>query len=420
MMKRFRLLAAVLAVFLFLLSGCGRVPQEPDADYRVVIASDLHYLAPDLTDHGELFRRVMAAGDGKVTEYCDEITEAFLSEVIAFHPEALILTGDISFNGARASHETLAEKLAKTEAAGIPVLVLPGNHDMYRMAYSYIGDTAEQVETVSEEAFREIYAAFGFDEAISSDDDSLSYVAQINDKTRVMMLDANTPHDFCGLSEKTLSWVDEQLSEAAEAEQAVLVACHQNLFQHSMFNTGYVLNNSEKLQAILNKHGVPLFLSGHMHIQHIQTEGELTEIATSALTMGACQYAVLESSGGRLCYQTRPVAVSEWAAEQGIEDENLARFADYALESMEKRTRAQAEAQLRQLGVSEEEIPAMADYASTLNLAYFNGNLSGIPLLDPDGALQKSWEESGSFFGFYFRSLRSDIGQDYTRWEREG
>jgi chromosome segregation ATPase len=103
-----------LLLFSLLLMGSGRVKAE--ANYRVITATDLHYLAPELTDHGEYFWRVMENADGKVSEYCEEITEAFLEEVVAERPEALILTGDLSFNGARASHEALAKKLAALEA----------------------------------------------------------------------------------------------------------------------------------------------------------------------------------------------------------------------------------------------------------------------------------------------------------------
>ena len=135
--------AALLVSFSLFGSGCAAAQEpgtadsmeQPDsvpAHYRVLTATDLHYLAPSLTDHGPLFWQVMEAGDGKVTEYCDEITSAFLEQAAALRPDALILTGDLTFNGEEASHLALAEKLAGAEAAGVPVFVLPGNHDLYR------------------------------------------------------------------------------------------------------------------------------------------------------------------------------------------------------------------------------------------------------------------------------------------------
>lgn len=408
----------LLLIFLFALTmaGCGR--KEGGAlRARVVVATDLHYYAPGLTDYGELFQRVMQAGDGKVTEYCDQITDAFLEEAEELRPEAVILTGDLSFNGERESHEALAAKLSSFEESGVPVLVLPGNHDLYRSGtYSFFGSEAAEVPTVTAEEFREIYAPFGFSEAISSDTDSLSYVAQLNDSTRVLMLDANTPHDFCGFSEKTLAWTEEQLEAAEEAEQSVLVCCHQNLFRHSMFGAGYVLNETEELQAILTAHRVPLFLSGHMHIQHIIKEGEITEIATSALTMGVCQYGVLETTGEGLRYETRSVDMSAWAERHGADIQFFGGFSDYALSPMEKRTRDQARQQLLSRGFAESEAEELADYAAALNNAYFAGDLSRIPTLDLDSELLKKWKESGTFFGSYFASIEKDLGRDFTHW----
>lgn len=424
-MKRGRgILSCLLLASLLLLAGCSGAPEKQTettgetGSWRVVVASDLHYLAPSLTDHGALFRRVMEAGDGKVTELCDEITDAFLEEVKAEEPDALILTGDISFNGEKESHLALAEKLAALEEAGVPVLVLPGNHDLYRSCYSFFGDEGEQVESVSAEEFAAIYGAFGFDEALSRDDDSLSYLARINDTTRVLMLDADTPHDFCSLSDKTLSWIERRLSEAAVEGKRMLVACHQNLYKHSMFGAGYVLGCSDELHALLEKYGAELMLSGHMHIQHIQTGGGVTEIATSPLTMGACQYGLLSSENGALRYETRPVNVAAWASARGMDDERLATFAAYAMGRLESRTRTQAEEQLEARGISTQEAAPLVNYACALNNAYFCGDLSGIPALDPDGELFKAWAESGSFFGSYFASIEHEIGENYTRWEK--
>lgn len=424
-MKRGRgILSCLLLASLLLLAGCSGAPEKQTettgetGSWRVVVASDLHYLAPSLTDHGALFRRVMEAGDGKVTELCDEITDAFLEEVKAEEPDALILTGDISFNGEQESHLAVAEKLAALEEAGVPVLVLPGNHDLYRSCYSFFGDEGEQVESVSAEEFAAIYGAFGFDEALSRDDDSLSYLARINDTTRVLMLDADTPHDFCSLSDKTLSWIERRLSEAAVEGKRMLVACHQNLYKHSMFGAGYVLGCSDELHALLEKYGAELMLSGHMHIQHIQTEGGVTEIATSPLTMGACQYGLLSSENGALRYETHPVNVAAWASARGMDDERLATFAAYAMGRLESRTRTQAEEQLEARGISTQEAAPLVNYACALNNAYFCGDLSGIPALDPDGELFKAWAESGSFFGSYFASIEHEIGENYTRWEK--
>ena len=260
------LLAA--ALLLCLLPGSAPTASAMSGEYVIMTATDLHFLAPELTDHGSYFWKVMDNSDGRVTEYCEEITDAFLAQVIRQAPDALVLTGDISFNGARASHMSLAAKLADVEAAGIPVFVLPGNHDVYRgTAAAFFGDGYELMPGVSGEEFAEIYGEFGFDEALSRDQDSLSYVSRLNDSTWLLMLDANTLHDYCSLSQKTLAWTREQLEAARLGGVGVLAACHQNLYQHSVFRGGYMLACSEQLHDLLEEYQVPLILSGHMHIQ---------------------------------------------------------------------------------------------------------------------------------------------------------
>ncbi len=416
-----RLHAVLLALSLCLgLCACGEKTEEELSGYFVITASDLHYLAPELTDHGEYFRRVMENGDGKVTEYCVEITDAFLSEVIQQKPDALILTGDISFNGARASHESLAEKLRDVENAGIPVFVLPGNHDVYRgSSAAFFGDGYELVPSVTGEEFSQIYGPFGFEEALSRDTDSLSYMAQLNKSTRLLMLDANTFHDYCSLSETTLSWTEKQLSAAKEEGMEVLAACHQNLYQHSIFRGGYMLSCAEALHELLERYEVPLMLSGHMHIQHIQTEGSVTEIATSPLTMSACRYGILFREGDRLRYEAKSVELATWAKEQGIENQDFEDFPEYALNRLRDRTRAQAEAMLEKKNYDPELAKQLIEYACDLNLGYFIGDLRDIPALDPEGMLQAEWENNHSSFSGYFASLAPEIGSDHTRWTNE-
>ena len=45
-------------------------------------------------------------------------------------PDALILSGDLTQNGEKVNHEELAKKLRLLESQGVPVVVIPGNHDI--------------------------------------------------------------------------------------------------------------------------------------------------------------------------------------------------------------------------------------------------------------------------------------------------
>ena len=78
---------------------------------NIMLGTDIHYFSDSLTDGGPRFQEMVEYGDGKVVTYIDQITDAFLDEVVKLRPDALVLSGDLTLNGEKASHKDLAEKL---------------------------------------------------------------------------------------------------------------------------------------------------------------------------------------------------------------------------------------------------------------------------------------------------------------------
>ena len=389
--------------------------EASSSGFRAVIASDLHYIAPELTDGGPGYQQTLKNGDSKFMPYVEEITDAFLDEVLLDPPDVVLLTGDLTFNGAEISHRRLAGKLQRLEDAGIPVLVLPGNHDVYNEnAARYRGGSFERVPFADSESFAEIYRDFGPGEALSADSDSLSYVWQLNEQVWIMMLDEDTAHDFCGLSDRSFQWIEAQLQKAREEGRFVLVAGHQNVFQHSIFRGGYVIQGAQRLQELLRRYGVPLCLSGHLHTQHVLSEDGLTEIAASALCSYPCQYAVLTAEDGRLRYGTRRLDLAAWAERNGRPDAVFQDFAGAAGTYMDAHFTPAGMAPLVDDPVLWAEMLA---YLQALNRAYFSGDLREIAALDPDGRLAGLWAEENGMTAWYLRSVLDEEGNDHTVWQ---
>ncbi len=418
MMNRIRgkVLPMMLLTLCAGLAFCAEGHAEASSSgFRAVIASDLHYIAPELTDGGPGYQQILKNGDSKFMPYVEEITDAFLDEVLADPPDVVLLTGDLTFNGAEISHRRLAGKLQRLEDAGIPVLVLPGNHDVYNEnAALYRGGSFERVPFADSESFAGIYRDFGPGEALSADSDSLSYVWQLNEQVWIMMLDENTAHDFCGLSDRSFQWIEAQLQKAREEGRFVLVAGHQNVFQHSIFRGGYVIQGTQRLQELLRRYGVPLCLSGHLHTQHVQSEDGLTEIATSALCSYPCQYAVLTAEDGRLRYGTRRLDLAAWAERNGRPDAVFQDFAGAAGTYMDAHFTPAGMAPLVDDPVLWAEMLA---YLQALNRAYFSGDLREIAALDPDGRLAGLWAEENGMTAWYLRSVLDEEGNDHTVWQ---
>ena len=163
---------------------------------RIAVASDTH-LDPDNTDKTEPLSEAA---------YNMEIADAMLWDARTQGAELLLITGDLCNSGKPNKHEALAAKLRAAEAAGLAVYVLPGNHDL---------------GPVTQTAFAALYADFGYDEAYSRDEGSLSYCVMRDDVMLLMMDTAGYPAGAIDLpdaparqdsqgffTEDTLRWAD--------------------------------------------------------------------------------------------------------------------------------------------------------------------------------------------------------------------
>lgn len=412
----FLLLTAVLALTglgLYCLAGSREKEAGPMPDVLIITATDLHYISPALTDHGAEFQATITNSDGKVMECIEELTDAFLGEVLQRRPDALILSGDLTFNGARQSHADLAAKLEAVTAAGIPVLVIPGNHDLEnRNAAQFHGDGFTRVASVSPEDFGEIYTACGYGGALSRDSASLSYIYELSPDLRILFIDVNMPDSKNRVKPETLLWAEEQLRAAAEAGARVVAVSHQNLYRHnSVIYESYVIENAGELLALYGKYGVLCNLSGHLHCQHIaQGENGFLDIATASLAVSPNQYGLLILTPERGSYETAPTDVSAWASARGLKDPKLLDFAAYSRDFFRHSGRDQSP---DNYGVGPEG-QAMAGFIADVNQAYFAGRMDTIDLNDPrfDRLLAE-----GGFMGLYLASTREDGPMDMNHAE---
>ena len=65
-MKRLHLLGGLLMALLL-----GAFSASASADFRIVVATDPHYISPELTDGGACYARTLAAGDSKFMPYSE-------------------------------------------------------------------------------------------------------------------------------------------------------------------------------------------------------------------------------------------------------------------------------------------------------------------------------------------------------------
>ena len=131
---------------------CGLLaPLFATAQTRIAVLTDTHVMAPELLVSDGTAWQSYLASDRKLVDYSqqlfDLVTDRIKNEI---RPDLLLITGDLSKDGEIASHNYVAGKLASLKAAGIPSLVIPGNHDLGTSnAKVYNGDNATNAEVAT-------------------------------------------------------------------------------------------------------------------------------------------------------------------------------------------------------------------------------------------------------------------------------
>ncbi len=394
------------------------------------LATDLHYQSPQLTDFRSALDLLIRGNDGTLTLCLEALTEAFLEEIIAERPDALILSGDLSQNGEKENHLALAKKLQRVQERGIPVLVIPGNHDIGHPGPStYYDDRIERTAGTDAKEFLEIYHAFGYDGASSRDPESLSYLYRLRETYWIMMLDSciyEPVHSTGGrIREGTLSWMREQLALAQEAGATVVPVSHHNLLDEStLYPEECTLENAGEVTALLEEFGVPVYFSGHLHLQRTKKHvsgpaaGEdsygIWEIVGSPVSISPCQYGIATwGKDGSFSYRTKAVDVESWAARYGEEDERLLHFREWSeeflLENMAYRVFYGIE------GIPEERRREMALFYARLYRDYCAGSRVSVAEIRKDPLYQYWIRYSGTgVWGDNLKAILADLGRDHT------
>ena len=318
-------------------------PEEPPGPAPVNrdlvwIASDTHYVSPKMTDYGPAFRERLDRDDGKDLEDIDLIVDSWIEEILEARPATVILSGDLVMDGETVNHREFAQKLTRLLEDGITVLVIPGNHDIAVTMWSsfYQGDRKEPAETpMNREEFLEIWHEFGYDKASASDASSLSYLYKTDDRHWFLMLDSAIyePENLVEgrIKPETLLWMEEILKEAEEQHAQVIPVAHHNLLYESrLYRTMCTLNNWKEVTELMERYRVPVWFSGHLHLQRIRSylpepgadrERRITEIVNGAFSMVPFPYGVLRlHDNGAMEYESRRVKLPEEVRQNGLDE----------------------------------------------------------------------------------------------------
>ena len=294
----------------------ARVPAYPEVNFAVM--TDPHGYDPQLGTDGQAFDHY-AAGSYMLSKDSAEILQTAIGQIKHANAGFVLVPGDLTDHGDRASHELVAQYLQQLQAGGKKVYVIPGNHDIDSAgAVRYAGNLALRIRNITAAEFSQIYAGFGYSDALYSDPASLSYVAEPQPGLWLLALDSCRYRGKVGeeetliggrFSPQTLGWIEDRLIGAAKANKAVIAMVHHPVVEHFEGQAGefpeFVIEDYPAVSRLLAAYNVRLVLTGHFHAQDItektwpDTGKFLFDVETGSLATYPCPLRVINIDGSQ-------------------------------------------------------------------------------------------------------------------------
>lgn len=296
------------------------------ADYpnqiKIAHLSDTHFFSKRLYSDCPDFT-IAEHSDRKMFRESGDIIKKAMDEIVAYQPDLVILSGDLTKDGELACHQDIhamlsdAKKRLKAAGKETQFAVINGNHDINNdlNGRDFSGGFAEHTDLVDPLAFKDLYADCGYDDAIAMFDQggskggSLSYVLRPAKGVTLIAVDScKYSTDQNGLDvdehvtsgvvgEKLLQWIESQAKQARAAGDIVFVTQHHGVVPHfSMEPTlmgEYLVDNYEECQRRYADAGVSAVFTGHMHANDIASI--TTEAGNTLFDIETCATATYPS-----------------------------------------------------------------------------------------------------------------------------
>ena len=375
-------------VFIFLIAASYLIPQEVpminiDDSIKMYIVADPHLMSDKLTEDSEVFNKYLNTLD-RMMKYTGVFLDIIEDDVKKNQPDIVVFPGDLTNNGSKVNHLEFEKRLKRIKSTGTKVYVVPGNHDINNEKALYFKDNEIHItESINKEEFVEIYKSYGYNEAISRDENTLSYLVKPYKNLWLLMLDTTKDYPEPGgyINRDTLKWIASCSDMAKEENAEIIVVMHHNLLDHSdIIWEDYTVDNNTSVINTFHECDIQLVLSGHIHIQDVKTHtsvetgNTIYDIATSSLPVFTHQYGQLTYSPSRgYDYETIKLNVEEYALKNNIEDENLLSFNEYAEKFFVENLCRTHKDSIGLLDIPDEHKEEVFKTVTEMNKKYFSG-----------------------------------------------
>lgn len=249
-------------------------------ELKFFVIADPHYFKNSIGAYGEEYERFM-----DYEQKCFAETEAINKAVFKLledseEADIILIAGDLSFNGEKESHEAFSKLLTDfEEKSGKKIFVVTAGHDSDTGTFAYNENGRFSPRGVHFDDLHSYYHSFGYDRAIAFMREHMSYVADLSDDVRLLVLCNDTKEgNNKEYDDDFLNWIEVQAKKAQEDRKMMIAMEHYPVLPGQpalMFIPDARQKGSHRLIKTLADNGVHLIFTGHMHNQSINvTETE--------------------------------------------------------------------------------------------------------------------------------------------------
>lgn len=311
---------------------------------RIGVITDIHYLSEQLMDNGYSINSYTYE-TGKNVIAVPEVLDQVIAEYVDSDIEVLLISGDLTKDGEKQSHIEFKSKLKPLVDKGVKIFVVPGNHDINMPnSIRYQGNKTFDTENISPKQFEEIYADYGYKDAIVRDTNSLSYVAALNSSTWLLTLDVacydeykDKPTSAGRLKDGTKQWMLDVLQQAKDEGKQVIAMMHWGAVEHIPFQARffphYLVEDNKNIATLLADNGVKIVFTGHFHsndiTEFVSEKGyKIYDVETGALVSYPFAYRSVEVTKEQVKIETKNISSTPNHPKLAAESrENLKRIA---------------------------------------------------------------------------------------------
>lgn len=261
--------------------------------FKIAMAADLHHFSETLSDGGKAYH-LRSSSDQKCLMESGAIIDSAFEKIADSDCDLVLIAGDMSNDGERASHEEVREKMIKlTEKK--KTFVVFATHDWCcdGNARRYEGDKVyHDVPTMTAPELREFYKNFGENDAYDTyinEIGAASYAVKLNGVRFIGLNDDKNGNGCAGYCDEHFEWILKQVKDAKANGEAVVIMEHHLVVPNlsMLINGGQIIADRIERSEALADAGVDFIIVGHSHMQRSTTYTSKNGNSFTQINLGA-------------------------------------------------------------------------------------------------------------------------------------